>query len=351
MSVAWRRLPHHHWPSGHCFAYMLGPVSTAACLAPLAAPSPRIEITPPDLAPFARGDAGIPFSLRLASPRPGPLVVINALMHGNEFSGAIALLELLDRRLRPERGTLWLTFANIAAFARFDPLRPTASRFVHEDMNRLWHPSLLNAPAATVERRRMRELWPLFAAADYLLDLHSMQTESRPLLLAGLSTKGRALAAAMRYPAIVVADAGHGNGWRLIDAEPFADRGRPGRAVLLEAGQHWSRRSVAVAHAACLTFLAATGAIGAQQFGPLLPPGPARVQQVIRVSKAVQVEHEPFTYTRPVKGLEVVPRAGTVIATDGPKPVRTPFDNCVLVMPTPSPRRGQTAVRLGRFVA
>jgi hypothetical protein len=47
----------------------------------------------------------------------------------------------------------------------------------------------------------------------------------------------------------------------------------------------------------------------------------------------------------------VVPRAGTVIATDGPKPIRTPYDDCVLVMPTATPRRGQTAVRLGRFVS
>jgi hypothetical protein len=325
-------------------------VSIDARPAPPAAPPPLIEIVPPDLGPFARGDAGIPFSLRLTSGRPGPTVVINALMHGNEFSGAIALLELLDRRVRPERGTLWLTFANVAAFARFDPQRPAASRFVDEDMNRLWHPAILDAPATTVERRRLRELWPLFQSADYLLDLHSMQTESRPLLLSGLAAKGRALAAAMRYPAIVVADAGHGNGCRLIDAEPFVEPRQPGRAVLLEAGRHWSRRSVAVAHAACLRFLEATGCIGMLQFGPLLPPGPARTQQLIRVSKAIEVEHEPFTYTRPVRSLEVVPRAGTVIATDGPKPIRTPFDNCVLVMPTPAPRRGQTAVRLGRFV-
>jgi hypothetical protein len=325
-------------------------VSIDARPAPPAAPPPLIEIIPPDLGAFARGDAGIPFSLRLTSGRPGPTVVINALMHGNEFSGAIALLELLDRRVRPERGTLWLTFANVAAFARFDPARPAASRFVDEDMNRLWHPAVLDAPASTAERRRLRELWPLFQSADYLLDLHSMQTESRPLLLSGLAAKGRSLAAAMRYPAIVVADAGHGNGRRLIDAEPFVEPRTPGRAVLLEAGQHWSRRSVAVAHAACLGFLEATGSIGMLQFGPLLPPGPARTQQLIRVSKAIEVEHEPFTYTRPVRGLEVVPRAGTVIATDGPKPIRTPFDNCVLVMPTPAPRRGQTAVRLGRFV-
>lgn len=309
-----------------------------------------IEIAPPDLRPFERGESGIPFSLRLASARPGPTVVINALMHGNEFSGALALLELLDRRIRPECGTLWLTFANVAAFARFDATRPLASRFLEEDMNRLWHPSVLDGAAGTAERRRVRELWPLFETADFLLDLHSMQGDSRPLLLTGLSPKGRGLAQAMRYPAVVVADAGHGTGTRLIDAAPFNDTRQHGKAVLLEAGRHWSRRSVAVAHATCLKFLEASGTVTARQFGPLLPSGPARPQQVIKVSKAVTVEHEPFTYTRPVRGLDIVPRAGTVIATDGPVPIRTPYDNCVLVMPTMMPRRGQTAVRLGRFV-
>jgi hypothetical protein len=28
----------------------------------------------------------------------------------------------------------------------------------------------------------------------------------------------------------------------------------------------------------------------------------------------------------------------------------TPYDDCVLIMPTRRPRRGETAVRLGRFV-
>jgi hypothetical protein len=196
----------------------------------------------------------------------------------------------------------------------------------------------------------VRELWPLFRVADFLLDLHSMHNDSRPLLLAGLSPRGRDLALAMRYPNVVVADAGHGSGKRLIDAPPFAG-GRGGAAVLLEAGQHWSRRSVAVAHAACLKFLEATGSISARHFGPLLPSGAARAPRLIKVSRAVTVEHEPFTYARPVEGLDVVPRAGTVIATDGPVPIRTPYDNCVLVMPTLTPRRGQTAVRLGRFLA
>lgn len=344
-------MPRWRWSPQCGLAYNLRLVTTLAAPAPSAAPARvPVEIAPPDLRPFARGEAGIPYSVRLAASRPGPVVVINALMHGNEISGAAALIKLLERQIRPAQGTLWLTFANVAAFHRFDPGRPHASRFVEEDMNRIWHPAIRAGAASTVERRRAREVWPLFTSADFLLDLHSMQTDGQPLLLAGLAAKGRQLGLEMAYPSIVVCDAGHGDGSRLIDTVPFADDRVQGAAVLLEAGRHWSRRSVDVAEAACLVFLEAAGVLGAGHLGPLLPPRQTRRQRLIRVSKAVTVEHGPFAYARPVRGLDVVPRAGTVIAMDGPKPIRTPYDDCVLVMPTSQPRRGQTAVRLGRFV-
>ena len=42
-------------------------------------------------------------------------------------------------------------------------------------------------------------------------------------------------------------------------------------------------------------------------------------------------------------------KVGTVIAKDGGREIRTPYDNCVLVMPTRRITKGQTAVRLGRY--
>ena len=39
-------------------------------------------------------------------------------------------------------------------------------------------------------------------------------------------------------------------------------------------------------------------------------------QQLIKVSKSVEVEHEPFTYTRPVRGLEVVPAFASGLAAE-----------------------------------
>ena len=48
-------------------------------------------------------------------------------------------------------------------------------------------------------------------------------------------------------------------------------------------------------------------------------------------------------------GLIVIPKAGTLLARDGGRDVRTPYDDCVLIMPTRRPK-GETAVRIGRFV-
>ena len=50
------------------------------------------------------------------------------------------------------------------------------------------------------------------------------------------------------------------------------------------------------------------------------------------------------------RGLEVLPEKGSLIGRDDGNEVRTPYDNCVLIMPSRRLVKGQTAVRLGRFV-
>ena len=57
-----------------------------------------------------------------------------------------------------------------------------------------------------------------------------------------------------------------------------------------------------------------------------------------------------FRFADEFHGLEVIPQAGTVIAYDGARPIRTPYDDCVLIMPSRRLAPGLTAVRLGRFV-
>jgi hypothetical protein len=80
-----------------------------------------------------------------------------------------------------------------------------------------------------------------------------------------------------------------------------------------------------------------------------LPPKPAK-QKVVEVTDAVTISGDRFNFVENYLGLEVIPKGGTIIGRDGSKPVATPYDNCILIMPSRRLSRGQTAVRLGRFI-
>ena len=309
-----------------------------------------VEVRAPDIRPNREGNAGVPYALTFESGRDGPHVLIAALMHGNELCGAWALRFLLERGIRPRRGRLSLVFANVAAFERFDPGDPTASRYIDEDMNRVWHPARLDGHGRSCELDRARELRPLVDAADLLLDIHSMQLPAPPLLLCGTTGRGRRLALAMGYPAYVVADTGHSNGTRLRDYGPFGEPAGTRTAMLVECGQHWARASVDVAIATCLHFLRACDLVAPASLAEHLPDLPRLPQRVVEVTEAVTVGTAPFRFVDDFRGFEVIPKAGTVLGYAGQRPVRTPYDDCVLVMPSRRLTRGLTAVRLGRFV-
>ena len=57
-----------------------------------------------------------------------------------------------------------------------------------------------------------------------------------------------------------------------------------------------------------------------------------------------------FDFAGDFRGLEVLEKKGSLIGHDGEREVRTPYDNCILIMPSRRLVRGQTAVRLGRYV-
>jgi predicted deacylase len=309
-----------------------------------------IEISPPDIARLRHGNAGVDYVHVLDSRKPGPSVMVQALTHGNEYCGAIALDYLFRERITPVRGKLTLAFANVAAFARFDPADPDRSRYIDEDYNRVWADAVLGGPRDSAELRRARELKPFVDAADYLLDLHSMTERCRPIMVCGLLEKGVAFARRVGVPADLLVDAGHPAGLRMRDRGGFGDAASPKNALLIECGQHWERSSVDVAIDTTLRFLAATGSIAADWAKPRLRVTAPAAQRVIRVTEPVVAESMNFRFARPWKGLELVPKAGTVVATDGERSWRTPYDDCVLVMPSlVHLKPGNTTVRLGRY--
>jgi predicted deacylase len=324
---------------------------TGAAASGAAAGQAVVEIAAPDIEAYRAGNTGVPYVTAFDSGQPGPHVMVAALVHGNELCGARALAFLFERGFRPRRGRLSLAFCNTEAYLRFDPKDAAASRFVDEDFNRVWDPAVLDGPRTSVELRRARELRPYVDTVDLLLDVHSMQTATRPLMLAGPLDKGEALARQIAVPELVVADEGHKAGRRMRDYGGFGDPASAKNALLVECGQHWLKSTVEVAIDTVLRFLVAAGAVDAGEVARhrALPKPPP--QRVIRVTDAVTVETPDFAFAGDFVGLEVIPAAGTVIARDGVREVRTPYDQCVLIMPSKRLAPGLTAVRLGRFVA
>ncbi|MGH8704368.1 MAG: succinylglutamate desuccinylase, partial [Burkholderiales bacterium] len=214
-----------------------------------------VEISPPDISPYRVGNAGVEYVHVLDSDRPGPNVMLQALTHGNEFCGAIALDYLLRQRAAPQAGRLTLAFANVAAFARFDFDDPDRSRYLDEDYNRVWAEEALAGPRDSIELRRARELRPFVDAADYLLDLHSMHEPCRPIMVCGKSEKSVAFARRVGVPADLLLDTGHPAGLRMIERGAFNDPASPKAAVLIECGQHWERSAADVAVDTLFRFL------------------------------------------------------------------------------------------------
>ncbi len=311
------------------------------------AENPPIEYEFPELRRWEKGEA--PYIHVLASGKPGPTVMVAALTHGNEVSGAIVVDALLAAGLKPRNGTLIFSFNNIEAYHSFDPKNPFKSRMVEEDFNRTW--GRLDQPAGTVETRRAQVVKPFVERADFLLDLHSMHDDGVPLMLCGPLERGVELAKKVGTPVDVVRDRGHAAGMRMRDYGAFGDAKGDKTALLIETGQHWRASSVVVAKDVTVRFLAATGIVEAAD----LPAGwkqPASgPQRVVQVSHAIATKTGNFKPVRRFEGQEVIAKAGTVLGHDEGEPVTTPYDNCVLVMPSINRplRPGVTVVRLGRL--
>jgi predicted deacylase len=309
-----------------------------------------IDVEFPDIERWKAGNTGIPYVWRFESARPGPRVTIQALTHGNEVCGAICNDWLLREEVRPQRGTLTLAFANAEAFRSFDAADPFASRCVDEDFNRLWTAEVLDGPRTSRDLARARELRPVYDATDYLLDLHSMTDPCPPLALAGRQRKGLELAHAVGIPEHIVIDAGHAAGKRLRDYGAFDDPVDPRNALLIECGQHWERAAPEVAKQSALRFLRHFGMVDPAFLEAHVDPGPLPDQRAIQITDVVTIESDEFAFVQPVAGLAVIAKGGSLLARDGSREVRTPYDNAVLIMPTRRPRKGETAVRIGRFL-
>ncbi|MGE8657389.1 MAG: succinylglutamate desuccinylase [Achromobacter sp.] len=305
----------------------------------------------PDLAAERLGNTDTPGVWHFDSGVPGRALMLSALVHGNELCGAWALKDLLAAGLRPRRGRLTLAFCNLSAFDRFDLACHDASRFVAEDMNRVWSAERLDDPGNS-DRRRAAQLRPWVERADWLLDLHSMHEPGAPLLLTGVLPRNIALARRLRAPQHVIVDAGHKDGVRMRDYGRFGDPASDACALLIECGFHGDPAARGVARDMVARMLVESGVLDEADIPAGWRQPDAAAQRVLQVTDAVVAPSMDVSFAQPWQGLETLAQAGAVIGRADDKPIVTPYDRCTLVMPSLRQLKpGVTVVRLARDYA
>ena len=296
----------------------------------MSAALPEIEVLPRDLSPYRQGNTGIDYVHRFESGKPGPHVLINALTHGNEFCGMTAATHLLDHAVRPSIGTLTVSFANVAAYESFDPARPFESRQLVHNLNRIWSPAWLDGTEDSPELRRARQLRPVVAAADHILDIHSTSQAVQPFWVYPQFARNGAAALSIGRPSVhMVMPEGLGSGTPLIQHGAHGTAAGAGVALVVECGQHFLRTTSALAIEVALDFLAHFGLIDGASRSLAAAGTPQRRFGLLRTHVIKTPE---FRFMRPLVGFESFDE-GELIATDGAEEIRAPCKACTVLMP------------------
>ena len=305
----------------------------------MSADNPPIEFDFPDLRRWEAGAA--PYIHVKESGKPGPTVMVTALTHGNEFCGMTAATHMLDSGVRPRIGTLTVSFSNVAAYETFDPARPFESRQLVHNFNRIWSAQWLDGPEDSPELRRARAMRPVLDAADHILDLHSTSQDVTPFWVYPAFERNAAVAVSIGRPSVhMVMPGGLGSGTPIIQYGRHGEASGQGVALVAECGQHFLRSTSDLAVEVALDFVAHFGLI--ERAVPSQGP-----QRRFELLQTLLVKTPEFAFTRPVIGFESYAK-GELIATDGGEEIRSPCENCTILMPTRKPVLGREAVYLTR---
>jgi succinylglutamate desuccinylase len=309
------------------------------------------KLTSPNIEPIRKGNTGVEGVWLFSADVDGPFTVITCLIHGNEICGPWAIKELIENifanKVVLKRGKLCLILSNLEAFDRFNPDDLHASRFIDEDMNRVWSSDKLQN-ATSRERIRANALLPFINQANYLLDLHSMHDPGDPLLLTGLTQKDFEFSRKLGLPGHTIVDAGHSEGVRLRDYKPETI------ALLVECGFHLASSSRQVAKQSIASFLSATGQVEIGMFDTSwnmsTNTGEAPFQaKEVQVTHAIVAKTNELKFKEEWQNMQTLPKEGQLLAVDGNTIFRTPYDDCTLIMPSLKQLRpGVTVMRLAK---
>ncbi len=281
------------------------------------------------------------------SHRPGPVIGLTVMTHGNEPSG-LAMYHYfrhiygLDKKL--QRGVVYFILNNVKAAEQYlraatrgDDEAKRRAQFVDINMNRLPSRALARSHDRRYEIRRARELRPIWGKLEYALDIHSTTESTRPMIIA-LARSG--IKAISRFPIKTVITN--------IDA---VQAGRPAcyfygkeRAVVyaIETGGHELKSSFRCAITCGKTFLALLG---------LIPRGKLakrKGQVKYRVFDSVWFPNGSYELARKLKNFQPIPK-GTILARGDKKPI-VAETNCYALMP-PRTKKPATVTEEVLFLA
>ena len=306
----------------------------------------KMELKPIDLSPYRESNTGVDFVHTFDSGKAGPHVLVNALTKGNEFCGVGAICFLLDGNIRPVRGKLTLSFANVDAYERFDPKDPEANKFIDLNFNRIWADDILDSGDAASEIKRARQMRPVIGQADYLLDLlsnchlrDSDEWNDPPMLAYIEKPAARQIAVKMKFPLHQIGCHPSPQGGMLYEYGRFRDVKSPAAGLLAECGPHFDKNAEANAIQVALRFLNACGTIEpetAQSFNAVSDAGKVSVYTDMLLPFA---DTDSFRFAGEFRGYEEFSK-GDLIAVDGEKEIRAPYNNCVLIAVAENVRKG-----------
>ena len=165
-----------------------------------------LTLSPPQAAPLVDRVLG-----RLRGSAPGPTLICVAGLHGNEPAGVTALRRAVAR-LRPAASAL---AGDLLGLTGNRKALATGSRYLDDDLNRIWQPERLarvraGAAPERAEDEEMRaldrELEGAFAAARgpvFALDLHTTSAPGPPFAVLDDTLANRAFARHFPVPLVV----------------------------------------------------------------------------------------------------------------------------------------------------
>ena len=300
-------------------------------------PKLQLELVAQDLSPFRRGNTGVDYVHTFDSGKPGPHVLVNALTKGNEFCGVGAIRFLFEEKIRPAIGKLTLSFANVAAYQRFDPQNPPAGQFIDVNLNRIWSDEILDRDDHRCEVVRAREMRPVIQQADFLLDLlanchmrDSVEWNDPPLLAYIEKPAALKIAGSIKFPRHQIGCRPSPQGGMLYEYGRFRDLTSPAVGMLAECGPHFAKKAETNAINIALRFLNACGMVDSETVKARPAADETGNVTVYTDMQLPMAKTDAFRFAGDFRGYEEFSR-GDLIATDGDKEIRAPYDRCVLI--------------------